>query len=677
MDFKIKNILLYAVDDKHKPRSIPFAENLVNVITGYSQRGKSAIISIIDYCLGSSDCNIPIGRIRDKVDKFALYVEIKGEKIFLARDCPSSIGHPSDTMYYYNVNEKGENKELNSNAWIKNAAQYKVNRAFVKSFLSRLAGFENVTITENSKEVHQLSFRDTAAFQFQPQSIIANPTTIFYKTDTWEHLSRLRTLFPLVLGYKSYEILNLEKDLDETLDKLKDKQKKLEDLKRQYESWQGELYEIYMVAVRLNVTTANMDIDISDVESIKKELINVAQRIQNNTFLKEGSTLVFTEKLDQLELERDVLQQDLNDFRVELSKIQSFDRSKELYVADVAEEVERRLKPIDYFLNLSGTNACPFCDSVSDKAVNSLLELKHLQERNKSVITEAKTLDFSFEKEKNNYQRLIRQKEQAILKIDNSIRVLISENNQEARRVSRILAFSGEISTVLDGLKKIEPSAELPQEIQMLESEITTKTQRLKSLRAKFNRDDCIDKVKAAIDVYIKVLPIEEKNNKHVLLDPEKSASIKVQDVRTNNINFLSKLGSGANHMCYHLATMLGLHEYFLNLPSGQKINYIPSFLVLDQPSQVYFPENFGELNETTNATKKQRISKDMTDTRAIFEACNLFIERTKGKCQVIVLEHANEDTWTGLSNIHKVESWRGESESDREYKALIPKNWL
>ena len=66
-----------------------------------------------------------------------------------------------------------------------------------------------------------------------------------------------------------------------------------------------------------------------------------------------------------------------------------------------------------------------------------------------------------------------------------------------------------------------------------------------------------------------------------------------------------------------------------------------------------------------------------MKDTRSIFEACNLFVERTQGKCQIIILEHASEDTWKGLSNIHKVESWRGESERDRDYKALIPKSWL
>jgi hypothetical protein len=44
------------------------------------------------------------------------------------------------------------------------------------------------------------SFRDMAAFNFQPQHIVANPYTFFYKADTTEHREKLRIIFPFVLG---------------------------------------------------------------------------------------------------------------------------------------------------------------------------------------------------------------------------------------------------------------------------------------------------------------------------------------------------------------------------------------------------------------------------------------------------------------------------------------------
>ena len=70
MRLKILSIILYPENKLFNPRFINFDLEKINVISGYSQRGKSAIISIIDYCLASSDCNIPIGLIREKVDKY-------------------------------------------------------------------------------------------------------------------------------------------------------------------------------------------------------------------------------------------------------------------------------------------------------------------------------------------------------------------------------------------------------------------------------------------------------------------------------------------------------------------------------------------------------------------------------------------------------------------------------
>jgi hypothetical protein len=127
--------------------------------------------------------------------------------------------------------------------------------------------------------------------------------------------------------------------------------------------------------------------------------------------------------------------------------------------------------------------------------------------------------------------------------------------------------------------------------------------------------------------------------------------------------------------MCYHLATLLGIHEYFLLLKKQNKQNFIPTFLVLDQPSQVYFPEGFP--GEKDSAIKSEtRISKDLADTKAIFQACSLFMERTQNQIQIIILEHASEKIWEGISNIKLVQDWRGE-ENTEEYKALLPKEWL
>ena len=57
MELYIKNIILYPKNRDLKPRLLTFKEDKINIITGTSQKGKSAIITIIDYCLGS--CKSP------------------------------------------------------------------------------------------------------------------------------------------------------------------------------------------------------------------------------------------------------------------------------------------------------------------------------------------------------------------------------------------------------------------------------------------------------------------------------------------------------------------------------------------------------------------------------------------------------------------------------------------
>lgn len=677
MKLKIKNIILYPHDDNLSPKIIKFEEDKVNVITGYSQRGKSAIISIIDYCLGSSECDIPIGTIRDKVDKFAIYISLNKTSIFLARDSPGNDFKASDVMYMYEVQAKGDNPTLNSNEWIKDARLYKTNRNFVKNFLGVNAGFENISTDSVVKENDSpASFRDTMAFVFQPQNIIANPTTIFYKTDTFKHLTRLKTLFPLVLGYKSYEVLNLEQEIDALEIEEREKQKKLDDLKIQYENWQTDVYEYYIRAINLGLTNSDIDIGTSSVNLIKNELIEIVADIKNNRFIKAGSSLRYSEKLEELDNTRLELVRHLDVLRVDLQKIQQFDRSKNDYLNNVTNELDSRLRPVEWFIQQKGTNVCPFCDSVSEKAIDKLLLLNDQKGTNREILQSAVTENFSFEREKKDYISSIKLIEKEIQRIDINIGILINEDRQTYKKFQDIFEFSGKIEHVLENLEKISPSATLTAELIELGRKISDKRTQLKILKEKFDKNLCLSKVTAAISKYIAILPIEHKDRRKVLLDPEISISIRIEDSKTKNINFLYKLGSGANHMCFHLATLLGIHEYFLKLPETGKKNYVPSLLVLDQPSQVYFPEDFKDLEKEMEVNKKQKISEDIKNTTMIFNVCSKFMEWNDNKTQIIILEHASPSTWENIPNINLVEEWRGQFD-EISYNALIPKNWL
>ena len=56
---QILELVLYGYNQK--VRHLPFKLGQVNIITGRSKSGKSAVGDIIDYCLGGNSCNIADG----------------------------------------------------------------------------------------------------------------------------------------------------------------------------------------------------------------------------------------------------------------------------------------------------------------------------------------------------------------------------------------------------------------------------------------------------------------------------------------------------------------------------------------------------------------------------------------------------------------------------------------
>src|SRR5258708_3646357 len=87
MRFHLKNLVLWPRSDTRDPRVLAFQEGALNVITGASKTGKSAVIPIIDYCLGSERCAIPVETIRDACAWFGVVVVTsEGEKLLARRE---------------------------------------------------------------------------------------------------------------------------------------------------------------------------------------------------------------------------------------------------------------------------------------------------------------------------------------------------------------------------------------------------------------------------------------------------------------------------------------------------------------------------------------------------------------------------------------------------------------
>ena len=82
MKSHIKAIVLF---NKNGEKRIVSLEPGVNIITGESKTGKSALVEVIDYCLCSTRCTVPKGKITDFTHLYVMAMFIKDHTVVVAR----------------------------------------------------------------------------------------------------------------------------------------------------------------------------------------------------------------------------------------------------------------------------------------------------------------------------------------------------------------------------------------------------------------------------------------------------------------------------------------------------------------------------------------------------------------------------------------------------------------
>lgn len=90
-------IALYGHDGQI--RELNLRPGKVNVLTGSSKTGKSALIQVVDYCMGASGSEIPAGIIRKAVSWFALKLQLSGGQAVVARRCPVPGSSTSEEVF--------------------------------------------------------------------------------------------------------------------------------------------------------------------------------------------------------------------------------------------------------------------------------------------------------------------------------------------------------------------------------------------------------------------------------------------------------------------------------------------------------------------------------------------------------------------------------------------------
>ena len=260
MNFTIRKVVLFPENTDFNPRIIDFEPGRINIITGTSQRGKSAVSKIIDYCLGASKCAIPVGIIRDCVSWFAIEVFFNGQYMLIARKSPKKLNSSADCY----VEEKSEPIVLPK------TIEKNMSLDSLKSRINALLGLPNIPLSPSAPENYNAppSYRDLVAFNYLPQHIVANPYTLFFRTETTAYRERLKRVFPLALGIvdnKYYVLLSkkeaLQKKVTDLKNELNSAKSTTEKIKVNIVQYISEAKELGLVETHFSIDNLSATID--------------------------------------------------------------------------------------------------------------------------------------------------------------------------------------------------------------------------------------------------------------------------------------------------------------------------------------------------------------------------------------------------------------------------------
>jgi GH24 family phage-related lysozyme (muramidase) len=308
---------------------------------------------------------------------------------------------------------------------------------------------------------------------------------------------------------------------------------------------------------------------------------------------------------------------------------------------------------------------CPLCGEA--KHERSREEMHKIATAFRVVEGEAnrtKEIPTSFAREE---QSLRRQLETALerrkalsTRIDKTLAQNRAAKEQFDRRQSMFF-FLGHLKASVDMFQNLVTGGDMAEAIATLESEEQALLKQVNPQDVKRRLEAALGLVAQKALVRLHTLDAEEKYKR---MPPEfsvKDLSLKVQS-NDGHWHFLAEVGSASNWLSFHIAFICALHEYFNEMQESS----VPSFAVFDQPSQVYFPKTArGEQRDD----QSQYDDEDVKAVIGIFKTLADSVRAQRGKWQCIVLDHARDEIYGEIDEVHEVDVWR-------DGKKLIPPHW-
>ncbi|MFD7645664.1 DUF3732 domain-containing protein [Kitasatospora sp. NPDC059795] len=634
-------IILYS--HRGDRRTVSFKPGALNVVTGDSATGKSALLDIVEYCLGRDSVTLPLGPLTTAVSWYAALFQMDDSRAFVARPVP---GHKRASRNQAMLRFGRDQQPL----------EYAELRAELDAEGLREQLGRRIGIRENIAPAFpfEADLSHAALLCFQGQTEIANNKLLFHRQSERGIAGALRATLPYFIGAVPPAQARTAAQATAARHEADTLQEDYSLAVRAESATRHAIAPLWDEARRLGMLSHDVPADpMAAVEGLRRAI--TADRAPDLTGNPSEDRM------------SDLRRQNTR-HRDELRALAA-DRQTLLDHIDAASDYSASLKiPLDRLtsLNLLGltidqqqsptaeadASNCPLCGSELRYPDPTPAALNHSLEHLAGQLAAVTSVPVAGRRELERLDARAAELRGQLREAEEMLQVLFSEQGltEHLSAEGRVEFLRGRIHGVLSALPATSPeqTSHLERRRDVAEAQASVLETALDRRAIQQELEDRLVAIDRDITTWARQLGLEPADSQARL------------DVKRLNIAFrtphgratLSDLGSGQNWVGYHVITHLALHRYFVrnNRP-------VPRILMLDQPTQAWLPG--------TGGPPAQADQEAMAD---LFRQIDSVVRELAPAFQVIVVDHANlPQPWFQEAVVH---NWRGEEK-------LVPRDWL
>lgn len=631
------------VDQKDKVHSVTFGPG-VNVVTGKSSTGKSALIEIFDYCFGSSDFTIPDGVITSNSEIYFVVINVTGVDLVLARrkdNAKAAFLKPESDLA-----KTADAQKLTVSFF---DDKFYIPLSDFKRTLGRYFGLRVTDVEESSTERQyrgqkkpRPSIRSFASFMLQHQNLVANKHALFYRFDEREKRDQVIEHLKIFLGFADQQYFIKTQELDE----LQKRQRFIEIRIPRAAELRKIASNALGSAIREYHAISGHEIDLGETADLVKAPAIALEALRSLQIQVSSTSGEQIRQRNEIERKRARQIGELREEQRSLSSIQSSIEFAKRYTSEAGDV------SLPESAKVSQT-VCPFCKSEHGAIEAEANELSSAIRWLNDELKKSTHLLESFEEEELKAKRQLDVKKAAVLESDQEIAKIDAQiKDLEKFRTQHELALKAKLraEAALESLLE-KPDEELERQLEAVKNEIKEIT---KFLRENYDVKKKLETAESTIDALLSDFGSRfdfEESYRPINL----RFSLETFDLWHETADrkvFLRSMGSGANWLYCHLALFLALHRYFASLGDACSI---PSILFLDQPSQVYFPSMLDDDSEFSpealaakeGQSRKRTVDEDIVAVTNLYSQLVRYCAETKDATgiepQIIVTDHADK----------------------------------